>query len=412
MLSTALLLLAASALPALAEVHKIDVGADGALEFKPEAIFANVGDQVTFTFRAKNHTVTQSAFADPCSQTPGGFDSGFQAVAPDATDLPSYTITVSDTKPIWVFCRQASKTPASHCGAGMVFAVNCGADGAPNSFTNFKNSALAQGQALKAAASSPADSGAPAPTDAAAGGGYGSGYGSGPATTDYQGGAYDSTTVPPAPNAPMATATVSVESSTWTTTYASYPNSPAPTPVSLNGTTHTVIVGGNGTLAFDPPNVVAAPRDVIQFIFQAKNHTITQSSFAAPCRKLESTSTTGQVGFDSGFMPVAAGVTDFPSFSITVNDTAPIWAYCRQTTPVSHCGMGMTFSVNADESGPRNTTAFNALAKQLNGTSSGQSGAASPSPTAGLGGAANAAVHARPAGMALFAVALAAILFL
>jgi hypothetical protein len=31
-----------------------------------------------------------------------------------------------------------------------------------------------------------------------------------------------------------------------------------------------------------------------------KNHTVTQSSFAAPCEMLASTSTSGQVGFDSG----------------------------------------------------------------------------------------------------------------
>lgn len=57
---------------------------------------------------------------------------------------------------------------------------------------------------------------------------------------------------------------------------------------------------------------------------------LVQSSFATPCRSLTSTSTSGQVGFDSGFMPVADGVTTFPTWNITVNDTTPIWAYCRQ----------------------------------------------------------------------------------
>lgn len=46
--------------------------------------------------------------------------------------------------------------------------------------------------------------------------------------------------------------------------------------------------------------------------------------------------------------------------------TNPIWAYCQQAT---HCGQGMVFSANAVESGPKNFSAFQALAKQLNGTS-------------------------------------------
>ena len=55
---------------------------------------------------------------------------------------------LSQTKPLWFFCRQGENTAASHCGKGMVFAVNCGADGAPNSFTNFKDAALAIGAQL------------------------------------------------------------------------------------------------------------------------------------------------------------------------------------------------------------------------------------------------------------------------
>lgn len=101
----------------------------------------------------KNHSVTQSSFAGPCSFKDGGFDSGFMPVAANVTDnLPTYTIQVNDTQPIWVYCAQAAGLPASHCGAGMVFAVNCGADGSPNSFTNFKNSALQIGASLSSAA--------------------------------------------------------------------------------------------------------------------------------------------------------------------------------------------------------------------------------------------------------------------
>lgn len=119
----------------------------------------------------------------------------------------------------------------------MVFAINCGADGAKNSFTNFRNSALAIGAQLSAAASAtPASSGSDsAPT--------------------------------PAPTAPeTVTDTVTLESSTWTTTYASFPNSPNPTPVSLEGTVHVVQVGADGALAYSPSHITAQPRDIISFV--------------------------------------------------------------------------------------------------------------------------------------------------
>lgn len=131
---------------------------------------------------------------------------------------------------------------------GMVFAVNCGADGSPNSFTDFKNAALAIGAQLQAEASSSA-----AP-----------GYGAPPT----------STTASVASTAPSSVA-------------------------SAAAATHTIVVGGSN-LTFSPEEVTAQPNDVVVFEFHAKNHTVTQSSFAAPCEKLALTSTSGQVGFDSG----------------------------------------------------------------------------------------------------------------
>jgi len=115
----------------------------------------------------------------------------------------------------------------------MVFAINCGADGAPNSFTNFKNAALAIGASL--AGTTP--------------------------TSTY---AYASSTPPPAVSA-VVTATITLASSTWTTTYTSFPGSPDPTPSSLTGNIINVVVGGPGKLAFDPPHVAAKPRDIIRF---------------------------------------------------------------------------------------------------------------------------------------------------
>jgi plastocyanin len=342
-----------------ATVYDVQVGGDaGKLTFVPEAISAQPGDQVVFHFHAKNHTVTQSSFADPCGLKDGGFDSGFMPVPANQTDnFPTWSITVNDTQPVWVYCKQAAKTPASHCGAGMVFAVNCGLDGAPNSFTNFKNSALAIGASLSAAAASATAA---------------------PAATGYATAAYGGYTIPPAPEVTPVTETVTLgSSSVWTTTYSSYPGSPNPTPVSPEGAVHTVVVGGPSKLVFDPPFVAAQPRDTIVFEFHQKNHTVTQSSFADPCRKLDS-------GFDSGFQAVADAATQFPTWSITVNDTTPIWAYCKQKTPASHCGAGMVFAVNPVQTSARNFTAFQSLAETLNGTAA---AASAPAPTATGNGA-------------------------
>lgn len=130
----------------------------------------------------------------------------------------------------------------------MVFAVNCGADGSPNSFTNFKNAALAVGASLAAAASSSSVAATPTASQAWTTAAYG-GY-----------------SIPVAPSAALATQAVTLGSEVWTTTYNSYPGSPAPTPVAPEGAVHTVIVGGSGQLAFTPATISAQPRDVVTFV--------------------------------------------------------------------------------------------------------------------------------------------------
>lgn len=150
---------------------------------------------------------------------------------------------------------------------------------------------------------------------------------------------------------------------------ASSTSAAAPTASGVpSSTDHKVIVGGTG-LTFSPSNLNAKVGDTITFEFRQKNHTVTASSFDTPCRDLFSTA--GKVGFDSGYKPVAEGATTFPTYTIQVNDTEAIWAYCRQG---NHCGQGMVFAANTVESGPKNFAAFQALAKQSNGTSSSTTG--------------------------------------
>jgi plastocyanin len=71
------------------------------------------------------------------------------------------------------------------------------------------------------------------------------------------------------------------------------------TPTSGTNTDHKVVVGGS-TLTYTPSNITAQVGDTVTFQFMQKNHTATQSTFANPCRALTLTSTSGQVGFDSG----------------------------------------------------------------------------------------------------------------
>ncbi|KAN0125178.1 Cupredoxin [Russula decolorans] len=126
--------------------------ATAGLVFNPNNITAAVGDTVEFIFNPKNHSVTQSSFAQPCTPLSGGFDTGFLPVTngTDNSSLPTRQFVVNDTQPIWIHCRQSANTAGSHCGKGMVFAVNPGANGSNNSFANFQATALAIGTQLAA----------------------------------------------------------------------------------------------------------------------------------------------------------------------------------------------------------------------------------------------------------------------
>lgn len=66
-------------------------------------------------------------------------------------------------------------------------------------------------------------------------------------------------------------------------------------------------------------------------------------------------------------MPVADSATTFPTWTVQVNDSNPIWAFCKQG---NHCSQGMVFSVNAKENTANSFSAFQEKAKQSNGSSS------------------------------------------
>lgn len=355
--SLVLSLLAGSALaaPGFAKraTHEITVGGKGELSFDPPAIFAETGDKVIFKFVSKNHTVTQSSFAHPCGRLEGGFDTGFQFVAPETTEdkFPrvEYTVTTEKSRALWFYCKQAIHTPNAHCSKGMVFSINCPATG-QNSFDNFLSKAIADPEATTEPTGPPRDVIIPLTPE-----------------PTYTG----DITVAPLTTPETKTTHVVMGTSEWDSIYVSYPGSPEPTPVSADGQEIKVLVGADGKLAYDPPNVVAHPRDTIVFEFVSKNHTVTQSSFAAPCSPFRTLD--GVAGIDSGFIPAAAAGAAPAQFRVKVNTTEPLYFYCKQGNG-AHCGAGMVFSVNTDEKGARSSSAFKALAQQLNGSPSGGNG--------------------------------------
>ncbi|KAK7693828.1 hypothetical protein QCA50_003400 [Cerrena zonata] len=137
----------------------VKVGDNGTLAFNPPSVTIQNGDSVSFQFLSKNHSVTQSTFAKPCELMTNadgtkGIDSGFQPVAANATQFQQFTFTVNNASaPLWFFCAQ--NTPANHCAAGMVFAINPTAD---KSFAAYQANAKASttGTSASAGASSAA----------------------------------------------------------------------------------------------------------------------------------------------------------------------------------------------------------------------------------------------------------------
>lgn len=84
------------------------------------------------------------------------------------------------------------------------------------------------------------------------------------------------------------------------------------------------------------------------FTFFPLNHTVTQSSFDSPCSKLVSPFNDDiDTAFDTAFTnPTddATGGGPILAHTISAGPDVPLWFYCRQTVPVSHCKKGVVAS--------------------------------------------------------------------
>ncbi|KIM43019.1 hypothetical protein M413DRAFT_393869 [Hebeloma cylindrosporum] len=101
---------------------------------------------------------------------------------------------------------------------------------------------------------------------------------------------------------------------------------------------HNVVVGQGNANVFEPKFLEGvAAGDTISFKFVSKNHTVTQSTFPAPCVAKPD-------GVNSGFIPVDPTAATQPEWTIQIdNVTAPLWFYCAQG---AHCKAGMVFAIN------------------------------------------------------------------
>ncbi|KAH0544696.1 hypothetical protein FGG08_001201 [Glutinoglossum americanum] len=98
--------------------HTIEVG-NGGLTFSPDTLNVPVGDTIEFRFYPMNHSVVQSTFDSPC--VPSGDSALFSGFFPVQSGMAgtSWTIKVTDTKAIWLYCSQGS-----HCQMGMAAVIN------------------------------------------------------------------------------------------------------------------------------------------------------------------------------------------------------------------------------------------------------------------------------------------------
>ncbi|EXJ66270.1 uncharacterized protein A1O5_10422 [Cladophialophora psammophila CBS 110553] len=119
----------------------------------------------------------------------------------------------------------------------------------------------------------------------------------------------------------------------------------------------------NGSLKYFPNKITAPVGSVVQFQFHPKNHTVTESSFAEPCKPIAANLTSSiRPGQKSGFVPLTGSEPFTPVYNLLVNDTKPIWIYCGQT---NHCQKGMAMVINQNDSSPNTIDAYIANAAKL-----------------------------------------------
>jgi len=147
------------------------------------------------------------------------------------------------------------------------------------------------------------------------------------------------------------------------TTSAAAPAQAASTGITAAAKNHIVTVA-QSDFSYTPDTITADVGDTVQFMFANVPHSVVQSTFASPCV---------QAGFFSGILNSKPSNND--AFTITVNDTTPIWVFCAVPT---HCEQfGMSMVINPPANSPNTLDAYKSAAKALSNP---------PSPSATTGG--------------------------
>jgi plastocyanin len=128
------------------------------------------------------------------------------------------------------------------------------------------------------------------------------------------------------PIAAFNTSLVAVQITTATVSTLALSNPTSTTSTSPTAKTWTINVG-KGDHTFRPDTIQANIGDTIEFDFFPANHSVVRAEYQYPCIPYELTGK-GKVGFFSGFHPVDAILDDPPTWSVTVNDSDPIFFYC------------------------------------------------------------------------------------
>ncbi|KAL3419319.1 hypothetical protein PVAG01_09541 [Phlyctema vagabunda] len=134
-------------------------------------------------------------------------------------------------------------------------------------------------------------------------------------------------------------------------------------PTLIRAATHNIQVGnelsGLENLVFTPNVTTAAPGDTLVFHFYPGNHNVVQGQFDNPCAP-------STAGFYSGYIDSESGEAQ-DLFTVTVNDTAPIWIYCSERR---HCQNGMVAAINPPSQA---LDAYTAAAASVNSSSTPES---------------------------------------
>ncbi|KFY35937.1 hypothetical protein V494_05468 [Pseudogymnoascus sp. VKM F-4513 (FW-928)] len=160
----------------------------------------------------------------------------------------------------------------------------------------------------------------------------------------------------------------SSSSDTTTTTSNSQAATDSTTDTS-SGTVHQVKVGETA-LKFSPWNITAAVGDKVEFHFYPTTHSVAQAAFDKPCEPSSDSAffsggVTTQAATSGKFRRQDSTMGDMKIFTITVNDTKPIWYYCGFP---NHCQGGMVGVINQAATGDKTIEAFAAAAKNVDKT--------------------------------------------